>query len=824
MRAKHIIRHLINTIMDKDKAQILWFDEVNIKDVGLVGGKNASLGEMYRQLSKKGVSIPFGFAVTANAYREFLKYNKLDEKIAKALKGLNTFSDANLSKRGTAIRQMIVEGQWPAGLEKAISANYKKLAKHYKLSESHLDVAVRSSATAEDLPNASFAGQQESYLNITGETALLEAIKKCFASLYNNRAISYRVDQKFSQTKIALSVAVQKMVRSDKGASGIMFSLDTDSGFRDVVLINAVYGLGENAVQGVVNPDEFIIFKPTLADGYKAIVSKNLGEKALRMIYSTDGSKPTKNINVPEKERNQFAITDAEAIQLAKWAVIIEKHYGKPMDMEWAFDGVTKKMFMVQARPETVESQKSAGQLAEYIIKKPKVSRIREGAAGHILVEGVAVGSKVGVGAAHIIHDVRNIGDFKQGEVLVTEITDPDWEPAMKIAAAIVTNSGGRTSHAAIVSRELGIPAVVGTKDATHKVKSGQEITVSCCEGEVGKIYLGKIPFEIKKWDLKKIPETKTRIMMNVGDPEQAYHLSFIPNAGIGLAREEFIITDYIKVHPQALLSFKELKDKKVKEEIEIITRGYDDKTQFYVDKLAYGIGRIASAFYPKDVIVRMSDFKTNEYEGLLGGTDFEPHEENPMLGWRGCARYYDPKFAAAFGLECAAIKKVRNEMGLKNVIIMFPMVRTVEEGKKVLELLSKNGLKRGKDGLKVYMMAEIPCNVILAEQFGKLFDGFSIGSNDLTQLTLGLDRDSKTVSHLFDERNDAVTTLIKDLIHKAHACKPRVKVGICGQAPSDYPEFAEMLVKAGIDSISLNPDVVIKTILLVAKAEKKFK
>ncbi len=810
--------------MDRNKAQILWFDELTIKDVPLVGGKNASLGEMYRSLSKKNVAIPYGFAVTANAYREFLKFNKLDEKIAKVLKGLNTFNSTNLEKRGASIRQMIVEGKWPENLEKAICANYKKLAKHYKLSENHLDVAVRSSATAEDLPNASFAGQQESYLNITGETMLLEAVKKCFASLYNNRAISYRVDQKFSQTKMALSVAVQKMVRSDKGASGIMFSLDTDSGFKDVVLINAVFGLGENAVQGVVNPDEFIIFKPTLAKGKKAIVSKTLGEKALRMIYATEGSKPTKNINVPEKERNTFAITDEEALQLARWAVVIEKHYGKAMDMEWAFDGVTKKMFIVQARPETVQSQKSASQLSEYHIKKPKVSSIREGEAGQVLVTGVAVGSKVGVGPAHIIHDVRAIGEFKPGEVLVTEITDPDWEPAMKIASAIVTNSGGRTSHAAIVSRELGIPAVVGTKDATHKIKNGQMITVSDCEGEVGKIYAGQIPFEIKKWDLKKIPETKTHIMMNVGDPEQAYHLSFLPNAGVGLAREEFIITDYIKVHPQALLSFHNLKDKKVKAQIEEITKGYKDKTQFYVDKLAYGIGRIASAFYPKDVIVRMSDFKTNEYAGLLGGADFEPHEENPMIGWRGCARYYDPKFAEAFGLECLAIKKVRVEMGLDNVIIMFPMVRTIDEGKKVLELLAKHGLKRGQNGLKVYMMAEIPCNVILAEQFGKLFDGFSIGSNDLTQLTLGLDRDSKTVSHLFDERNDAVTTLIKELIHKAHACKPRVKVGICGQAPSDYPEFAEMLVKAGIDSISLNPDVVIKTILLVKKAERKYR
>ncbi len=724
---------------------------------------------------------------------------------------MNAKNVLSLEKKGKQIRDLIIGSKLPDDLKKQISAAYLNLSKEYKTKNT--DVAVRSSATAEDLPSASFAGQQESYLNIRGEEQLYLAVKKCFASLFTDRAISYRHDRHFDHFKVYLSIGVQKMVRSDKAASGVMFSLDTDSGFREVVLINASYGLGENVVLGRVNPDEYLVFKPTLAQGRKAIIDKELGTKAKKLIYA-GGAKPTVNIPTSSNDRKKFALKDEEILKLAKWGVLIEKHYGRPMDMEWAKDGVLNEIFIVQARPETVQSVKDPYVYEEYSLN----------AKSKVLIEGIAVGAKIGYGKAKVIKSVSQISRFKPGEVLITEMTDPDWEPIMKIASAIVTNSGGRTSHAAIVSRELGVPAIVGTKTATEIIKTGRNITISCAEGEVGRVYDGILKYKIKKTDLKKIKKPKTRIMMNVGDPEKAFGFSFIPNGGVGLAREEFIINDYIKIHPLTLLGFKKIKDKNIIKEVEELTVGYDDKVKFYVDKLAYGIARIAASFYPKPVIVRTSDFKSNEYSSLVGGKLFEPHEENPMIGWRGASRYSDPKFAPAFALECRAIKKVREEMGLSNLIVMLPFVRTLNEAKKTLEIMEANGLKRGKNGLKVYQMVEIPSNAVLAEEFSKLFDGFSIGSNDLTQLTLGIDRDSKTVSGSFSEQNPAVIRLISEAIEKAHRAKPRVKIGICGQAPSDYPEFVEFLIKKGIDSISLNPDSVLKMTLKALEIEKRLK
>ena len=804
---------------NRSKKHILKFSEILIKDVPLVGGKNASLGEMYRKLKSQGVPVPNGFAVTAEAYRYFLKENKLDKQIKAALKGLDIGNVHQLRSVGKQVRQMILSAKLPTDLGEEVYKAYQKLSKDERRVD--LDVAVRSSATAEDLPGASFAGQQETYLNIRGREALLLAVKKCFASLFTNRAISYRADQGFDQTKIYLSVSVQRMVRSDIGASGVMFSLDTDSGFRDVVLINSAFGLGENVVQGAVNPDEFIVFKTLLGKTKNPIVSKRLGSKLKKMIYSS-GAKPTRNISTTSAERSQYAISDQQALTLAKWAVVIERHYKKPMDMEWALDGNTNKLFIVQARPETIQAQKDPLIYEEYIIKRPKLSSIKQGQAGKVIVEGVAVGSKLGVGKARVILDVKRIAEFKPGEVLVTEITDPDWEPIMKIASAIVTNSGGRTSHAAIVSREIGIPAIVGSGNATTKIKPGREITVSCAEGEVGKVYEGKIKYSVRKINLKHFRKPKTMIMMNVGDPVRAFEFSATPNDGVGLAREEFIINDYIKVHPLALIHFNKLKDTSVKRRIEELTVGYSDKKKFFVDRLAYGVGRIAAAYFPKDVILRFSDFKTNEYATLLGGEMFEPKEANPMIGWRGASRYYDPKFKEAFGLECKAIKKVRDEMGLTNLKVMIPFCRTPKEGAQVLATMKEFGLERGKDGLDVYVMAEIPSNVVDAEHFCKLFDGFSIGSNDLTQLALGVDRDSDLVAHIYDERNETVTRLISELIKVAH--KYKRKVGICGQGPSDHPDFAQFLVAAGIDSISLNPDSVLKTSLSILEMEKKLK
>ena len=797
--------------MDKKTAFILWFDQLGIEDVPFVGGKNASLGEMYRNLTPKGVNVPNGFAITAFSYRYLLERMNLKDEIKNMLSDLNTKDLYNLMERGEKVRRLVRNTEFPLELQKEIKDAYANLCKQYG---ENTDVAVRSSATAEDLPNASFAGQQDTYLNIKGDEELLDACKKCFASLFTNRAISYREEKGFDHFTIALSIGVQKMVRSDLAASGVMFSLDTESGFKDVAFITGAYGLGENIVQGAVNPDEFYVFKPTLKQGFKPIISKQVGSKEIKMIYTKDGKHPTKNVDVDFTHRKKFCISDEEILKLAKWTCIIEDHYSekagkhKPMDMEWAKDGETNELFIVQARPETVHSQKDFTKLEEYVLKEKS----------DILVEGRSVGSRIGQGKVNIIRDVKDIHQFKEGEVLVTEMTDPDWEPIMKIASAIVTNKGGRTCHAAIISRELGIPCVVGCRNATEVLKNGEEVTVSCSEGDVGKIYKGKIKFEIEKHDLGQLPETKTKIMMNLANPEEAFEFSFIPNEGVGLAREEFIINSYIKIHPLALINFDKIHGSD-KDKIEELTAAYEDKKQYFIDKLSQGIGKIAAAFYPKKVILRLSDFKSDEYANLIGGKYFEPSEDNPMIGWRGASRYYSDDYREGFALECEAIKKVRGEFGLKNVIIMVPFCRTIEEAKKVIVEIEKSGLKQHKDGLEIYGMCEIPSNIILADEFLDIFDGFSIGSNDLTQLTLGLDRNSEIVSHIFDERNEAVKKLISEVIKVANS-KGKY-IGICGQAPSDYPEFAQFLVKEGIQSISLNPDTVIKTRLKIAETEK---
>ena len=787
---------------------ILWFNELTIKDIPKVGGKNASLGEMYQKLTKKGVKVPNGFAITAGAYHEFLKLTGVDKKIRKILKGLDTDNVRDLSKRGAKVRQAILQAEFPESLEKDIASAYKKLSKLYK--KSNLDVAVRSSATAEDLPDASFAGQQESYLNITGEYMLLETVKKCMASLFTDRAISYRVDKHFNHFKIGLSVTVQKMVRSDLASSGVMFSIHTETGFKNSVIINASYGLGEYIVKGIVTPDEYLVFKPGLKKGLNSIIGKEVGGKKRKLIYSTGGNKATQEVEVPENDQKQYVLTDQEIISLAKWAVMIEEHYKKPMDMEWAKDGKDGQLYIVQARPETVESRLNPNIIEEYILEKKS----------QVLLEGAAVGKKIGQGKVNIIENVSKLDKFKKGEVLVTEMTDPDWEPIMKKAAAIITDAGGRTCHAAIVSRELGIPCIVGTGRATEVLKKNQAVTLSNVEGEVGLVYNGLLPFRVKKTNLKTLKKPKrTKVMMNVGNPEAAFAESFIPNDGVGLAREEFIISNFIKIHPLALINYDKIKDQEVKAKIDDLTSAYKDKVQFYVDQLAYGIGRIAGAFFPKDVIVRLSDFKSNEYANLIGGRQYEPEEDNPMIGWRGASRYYDPKYLEGFKLECQALKKAREEMGLNNIKIMVPFCRTVDEGKKVLKIMADHGLKRGVKGLEVYVMCEIPSNVILAKEFSQIFDGFSIGSNDLTQLALGVDRDSELVSHVYDERNEAVKELVRTIIKEAH--KYKRKVGICGQAPSDFPDFAQFLVREGIDSISLIPDTVIETTVKIAQAEK---
>ena len=788
---------------------ILWFKDLTIKDIPKVGGKNASLGEMYQKLTKRGVLIPNGFAVTAGAYFYFLKKTGVDKKVRQILTGLNTRNISDLAKRGAKVRQAILEAEFPEDLKKEIAFAYKELSKFYR--KSNLDVAVRSSATAEDLPDASFAGQQESYLNITGEHNLLETVKKCMASLFTDRAISYRVDKRYNHFNIGLSVSVQKMVRSDLANSGVMFSIHTETGFKNAVVINAAYGLGEYIVKGIVTPDEYLVFKPALKKGLKSIIGKELGCKKRKLIYSTGGTKSTQEVEVPLNDQNKYVLTDEEIIQLAKRAMIIEEHYKKPMDMEWAKDGKDNKLYIVQARPETVESRVDPNVIETYVLEK----------TGKELVRGAAVGKKIGQGRASVIENVANLSKFKAGSVLVTEMTDPDWEPIMKLASAIITDAGGRTCHAAIVSRELGIPCVVGTGSATEVIKQGQPVTVTGAEGEVGRVYDGLLPFKIKKQNVKNLKRPKrVKVMMNVGNPEAAFAESFIPNDGVGLAREEFIISNFIKIHPLALINYSKIKDAGLKSQIDELTAAYSNKVQFYIDKLAYGIGRIAGAFWPKDVIVRLSDFKTNEYANLIGGKLYEPEEDNPMLGWRGASRYYDPKYIEGFKLECLAFKKAREEMGLTNIKIMVPFCRTIEEGRKVLKIMAEHGLKRGVKGLEVYVMCEIPSNVILGKEFSQIFDGFSIGSNDLTQLTLGVDRDSELVSHVYNEKNESVKSLIRQIISTAH--KYKRKVGICGQAPSDFPDFAQFLVRAGIDSISLIPDTVISTTVKIAEAERK--
>jgi len=784
---------------------ILWFKEICKKDVPLVGGKNASLGEMYSQLSRQGVKVPNGFALTTQAYWHFLKANALDKTLKEIFTDFKPQSIKSIQETGQRCRQAIARAVFPLDLKEEILTAYRQLGKIYGQNP---DVAIRTSGVAEDAPTTSFAGQFESYLNIRGEKNLLESIKKCIMSSFTDRAIAYRDKHKIDQLKFALSVGVMKMVRSDLGSAGIMFTLDTETGFSDIVVINSVYGLGEMIVKGRVTPDEFLVFKPTLAKGYPAIIRKDLGRKTKKYVYHPQGG--VKEANVPLKDQFKFSLTDEEILTLAKWAVIIEKHYNYPQDIEWAKDGKTGQLFIVQSRPETVHAAKKVKVYTEYQIKTKKAP----------ILTGIAIGNKIGQGKVHVIEDVSRINEFQKGEILVTRMTDPDWVPIMRIASAIVTDEGGKTCHAAIIGRELGIPAIVGTGQGTKILKNGQEITVDCTSGSEGRIFEGRVPFTVKKYDLKKIPQLKTKIMVNIGAPDIAFQTSFLPTDGVGLARIEFILAEKIRVHPLALYHYQQLKkqskqNKKIREivqQIDEITIEHKDKKEHFIKELAEGVAQIAAAFYPKPVIVRFSDFKTNEYRALVGGELFEPEEANPMLGWRGASRYHDPKFQPAFALECQAIKRCRDVFGLKNIAVMVPFCRTVAEGQQVVNLIRKFGLR----DLRVYVMCEIPVNVVLAKQFLNIFDGMSIGSNDLTQLVLGMDRDNAHIAHIGDERNPAVKEMIKQVIT---LCRQRKKYcGICGQAPSDFPEFAEFLTKAGIESMSLNPDTVMKTILLLAK------
>lgn len=797
---------------NKERAHILWFNEIGLEDIARVGGKNASLGEMIRELEPQGLRIPKGFATTAQAYREFIRQGGLEPKIRKILENLDARDVEALARAGSAIRELFLKQALPAPLEEGIRGAYRDLSKSYG---ENPDVAVRSSATAEDLPDASFAGQQETFLNIRGEAALLDACRRCFASLFTNRAIAYRAERGYDHLQVALSVGVQKMVRSDLGSSGVMFTLDTESGFRDLILINAAYGLGENVVQGVVDPDEFLVFKPTLKAGYRPILERKLGSKEIRMVYNIrGGTKETRNIAVPAAERRRYCLSDEEILQLARWGILVEAHYSakagqyRPMDLEWAKDGRSGELFLLQARPETVHGSKQRSLWKNYrLLEKSKA-----------IVEGKAVGSKIGQGRARILQEASEMDQFQAGEVLIAPMTDPDWVPLMKKATAVVTEHGGRTCHAAIVSRELGLPAVVGADGALGKIAEGQEITVSCAEGETGKVYPGLLRYEVEEIPLQAIERPKTKVMLNVGDPDLAFEQSFLPNDGVGLARMEFIINHAVQAHPMALLRYPQLEDRHALQQIEALTEGYSSKGEYFVQKLAEGIAKIAAAFYPKDVIVRTSDFKSNEYANLIGGREFETNEENPMLGFRGASRYYHERYREAFALECAALKRVREQMGLVNLKVMIPFCRSLEEARKVCQELAVNGLERGGSGLELYVMCEIPSNVLLVKEFAEYFDGFSIGSNDLTQLTLGLDRDSDIVSGLFDERNEAVKRIIRMAIRGAK--EAGAKIGICGQAPSDYPEFAAFLVREGIDSISLNPDTVVKTTQAIIAAE----
>ena len=799
---------------------ILELSEVGINDIETVGGKNASLGEMIQNLTSLGINIPNGFVVTVAAYREFLEYNNLESTIKHIIDSIDHENIESLRRGGQQVRLLLQNGRFPKEMSEMIINAYQKLSSDYN--QEYTDVAVRSSATAEDLPDASFAGQQETFLNVRGPATLMDAVRNCIASLFTDRAISYRQGFGYDHFTVGLSICVQKMVRSDLGSSGVAFSLDTESGFKDVVVINGSFGLGEMVVQGSISPDEFIVFKPTLKAGYNSIIEKKLGVKDKMMVYGDKADERVKIISTEASFQNRFCLSDAMVIQLSDWIVKIEDYYTKikkrwtPMDVEWAFDGLSKELFIVQARPETIHSQTEHNKITEYSISHNSKEQ-------KIVLKGIAVGDKIGSGKVNILYslDKRVIEghEFKDGDVLVTDMTDPDWEPIMKKASAIITNKGGRTCHAAIVARELGVPAIVGCGNATKVLQEGDEVTVSCAEGETGLIYEGIIDYVTTEYDLDNLPKIKTAIMLNVASPSMCFKFSHLPNKGVGLAREEFIINNYIQIHPLALLHHKELDDPLLTKEIEKRIFGYENEEDFFIKKLSYGIAKIGAAFYPNPVIVRFSDFKTNEYYNLLGGNHFEPHEENPMIGWRGASRYYSPEYKAAFGLECKAIKIVREEMGLDNVVVMIPFCRTVEELIKVKEVMKEFGLERGKNNLELYLMAEVPSNIILADEFAKHIDGFSIGSNDLTQLTLGLDRDSSLVAHLYDERNPAVKQMIAKLIESAK--RNGVKVGICGQGPSDFPDFAQFLVEQGIDSISLTPDSVIKTIKAIAAFEK---
>ncbi|MFP4655576.1 MAG: phosphoenolpyruvate synthase [Methanohalobium sp.] len=800
---------------------IKWFEEITIDNVPVVGGKNASIGEMYRELVPQGINIPNGFAITAEAYWHVLESGGIKDELKNIIKGLDISDVTELSQRGKKVRNLILDAGIPDDLWDEIKQAYDYLCEQYG---PDTDVAVRSSATAEDLPTASFAGQQETYLNIHGYHSLKDACSRCFASLFTDRAITYRENNNFDHFKVGLSIGVMKMVRSDLASSGVIFTLDTETGFRDVVFITGSYGLGENVVQGQVNPDEFYVFKPTFKKGYNSIISKYLGNKEIKMIYGRGESKAlTRNVNVSDADRKRFCINDDEILTLADYAIKIEdyysNHYGKsqPMDIEWAKDGETGQIFIVQARPETVQSQKDLNVLETYILEEKS----------DIVVKGKSIGDKIASGKAHVVSDVSELSLFKPGEILVADTTTPDWEPVMKTAGAIVTNKGGRTSHAAIVSRELGIPAVVGAVDengieATEKIQTGNDITVSCAEGDVGYVYDGKLSYNVEKTSLKEIGRPETKLMMNIGNPEVAFSYSRIPNDGVGLARLEFIISSYIKVHPMALIHPEKVEDKNVMRKINDLTSGYKSREEYFVDKLSQGVGMLAAAFYPNPVVVRMSDFKSNEYANLTGGEFFEIKENNPMLGFRGASRYTHENYREGFALECKSMKRVRDEMGLTNLIIMIPFCRTTKEARNVIKELENNGLKRGENGLEVYVMCEIPNNILLIDEFSEYFDGFSIGSNDLTQLTLGIDRDSDILAKEFDERDPGIKKIVCAAIQGSK--RNNRHSGLCGQAPSDYPEFAEFLVQEGIDSISLNPDALMKTTLKVLDTGDKLK
>lgn len=792
---------------------IRWFENVGLGDIDEVGGKNASLGELISAFKDADIRVPGGFAITALAYDELLQHGNCAATLSALLSGIDKNDIDTLSERGEAARALIREAGIPKAVADEIRHAYKEMAKRYGKNP---DVAVRSSATAEDLPDASFAGQQESFLNIRSEVGLLEACLDCYASLFTDRAIAYRIDHGFDHRQVKLSIGVQKMVRSDLASSGVIFTLDPESGFKDVVLVTSSYGLGENLVLGNVDPDEFLIFKPTLKSGHKPILRRKIGAKQYRMVYSGQGTKTTKNTEVYPEDRRRLSLTDAEALELARWACLIEEHYSKknggsmPMDIEWAQDGIDGMLYIVQARPETVHSQSNRQVLVTYRLE----------GEGKELLRGRAIGTNIGAGPARILRSVRELSQFQDGDVLVADMTDPDWEPIMKRASAIITNRGGRTCHAAIVSRELGVPCVVGTENATAVLESGRAVTVNCSQGDTGTVLDGILKFARDELALDALPKTRTKLMLNLGNPDQAFALSSLPVEGVGLAREEFIISNHVKVHPMAVAHFDEIEDAATREEVRKLTRAYVEREDYFVEKLAEGIAHIAAAFYPREVIVRLSDFKSNEYANLVGGAEFEPHEENPMIGFRGACRYYDPLYRDGFALECQAIELVRATMGLTNVKVMVPFCRTPEEGRKVVAEMQNNGLVQGENGLEIYVMCELPANVFAADQFAAIFDGFSIGSNDLTQLVCGLDRDSATVAHLFDERQDAVKRAVRMAIKAAK--RAGRKIGICGQAPSDYPEFAEFLVNSGIDSISLTDDAVIKTLLLVAELEAK--